>query len=52
MFLEEKYSRQTNIVPRVVTGYGGGGGGGGPNRSKLIVFLGLASLYFLNRRFI
>lgn len=50
MFLEEKYSRQTNVVPRVANG--GGGGGGGPNRSKIIVFLGLASLYFLNRRFI
>ena len=48
MFLEEKYRQK--VVCRVATG--NGGGGQGPNKSKIIVLLGLASLYFLNRRFI
>lgn len=51
MFLEEKYKPKI-INPRIVNGTGGGGGGQGPNKMKIIVFLGLASLYFLNRRVI
>lgn len=50
MILEEKYKPKKILQVVAINGWGGGGGGG-PNRSKIMIFLGIMSLYFLNRRF-
>lgn len=48
MYLQDNKPKHKISVSRFTNG----GGGQGPNRSKIFLILGLASLYFLNRRFI